>query len=104
MPCTTAPATVADRLEPDHREGDLVMGKRPSAVASLVERSTRYLKIVPLPDGIKAKDVSIAVARALFNVPPGMRNSLTWDRGRVPIATAQGCAERLPRAGRTTRS
>jgi IS30 family transposase len=76
------PATVADRLEPGHWEGDLVMGKRPSAVATLVERSTRYLKIVPLPDGIKAKDVSIAVARALFNVPPGMCKSLTWDRGR----------------------
>ncbi|MGA4779542.1 IS30 family transposase [Cellulosimicrobium sp. AB352] len=76
------PATVTDRLEPDHWEGDLVMGKRPSAVATLVERTTRYLKIVPLPDGIKAKDVSIAVARALFNVPPGMCKSLTWDRGR----------------------
>ncbi|WP_227748863.1 IS30 family transposase [Oerskovia douganii] len=76
------PATVADRLEPGHWEGDLVMGKRPSAVATLVERSTRYLKIVPLPDGIKAKDVSTAVARALFNVPPGMCKSLTWDRGR----------------------
>ena len=76
------PATVADRLEPGHWEGDLVMGRRPSAVATLVERSTRYLKIVPLPDGIKAKDVSIAVARALFNVPPGMCKSLTWDRGR----------------------
>lgn len=76
------PATVTDRLEPGHWEGDLVMGKRPSAVATLVERTTRYLKIVPLPDGIKAKDVSIAVARALFNVPPGMCKSLTWDRGR----------------------
>lgn len=76
------PATVTDRLEPDHWEGDLVMGRRPSAVATLVERTTRYLKIVPLPDGIKAKDVSIAVARALFNVPPGMCKSLTWDRGR----------------------
>ncbi|WP_426308573.1 IS30 family transposase [Cellulosimicrobium sp. E-16] len=76
------PATVADRIEPGHWEGDLVMGTRPSAVATLVERTTRYLKIVPLPDGIKAKDVSIAVARALFNVPPGMCKSLTWDRGR----------------------
>ncbi|WP_175010188.1 IS30 family transposase [Cellulosimicrobium sp. TH-20] len=76
------PATVTDRLEPCHWEGDLVMGKRPSAVATLVERTTRYLKIVPLPDGIKAKDVSIAVARALFNVPPGMCKSLNWDRGR----------------------
>lgn len=76
------PATVTDRLEPGHWEGDLVMGKHPSAVATLVERTTRYPKIVPLPDGIKAKDVSIAVARALFNVPPGMCKSLTWDRGR----------------------
>ncbi len=31
------------------------MGTRPSAVATLVERSSRYTAIVALPDGIKAE-------------------------------------------------
>lgn len=76
------PATVTDRLEPGHWEGDLVVGRRPSAVATLVERSTRYVRVVPLPDGIKADAVSAAIAVDLQQIPPELRRSLTWDRGR----------------------
>jgi IS30 family transposase len=40
------------RLIPDHWEGDLVMGKeRLSAIATLVERTTRTIIIVPLKAG-----------------------------------------------------
>jgi len=59
-----------------------VMGKRPSAVATLVERSTRFVKVVPLPNGYKADAVRIAVTAAFADVPAGLRRSLTWDRGR----------------------
>jgi IS30 family transposase len=76
------PATVTDRLEPGHWEGDLVMGRRPSAVATLVERSTRYVRVVSLPDGIKADAVSAAIAADLQQIPPELRRSLTWNRGR----------------------
>jgi transposase InsO family protein len=46
------------------------MGKRPSAVATLVERRTRYLRIVPLPDGYKAD----AVQHALLPTLPSCRD------------------------------
>ncbi|XUK64014.1 hypothetical protein ABMA10_18795 [Plantibacter sp. RU18] len=58
------------------------MGKRPSTVATLVERATRYVRVVPLHDGYKADAVRLAIARDLRELPPDLRKSLTWDRGR----------------------
>ena len=88
------PAVVTERSEVGHWEGDLVMGKRPSAVATLVERSTRYVRIVPLPHGYKADAVRRAIADDLAQLPPSMRRSLTWDRGRE-MAERQQLAARL---------
>ena len=76
------PAHVEDRVEVGHWEGDLVMGRRPSAVATLVERSTRVVRVVDLPAGIKADAVRAAVTANLAQLPPELRRSLTWDRGR----------------------
>ncbi len=58
------------------------MGRRPSAVATLVERRTRYLRLVALPKGIKAVSVRKALVEDLNQVPFWQRRSLTWDRGR----------------------
>ncbi|WP_223145265.1 IS30 family transposase [Microbacterium sp. ANT_H45B] len=76
------PAIVMDRIEVGHWEGDLVMGKRPSAVATLVERATRFVRVVPLHDGYKADAVRKAVAAEFNQIPASLRRSLTWDRGR----------------------
>ena len=83
------PAEVEDRLVAGHWEGDLVMGTRPSAVATLVERTTRYLRVVALPGGIKAAPVRGALVADLLEVHPGLRRSLTWDRGREMAEHAQ---------------
>jgi len=90
------PTEVDDRIVPGHWEGDLVMGTRPSAVATLVERTTRYLRVVALPGGIKAAPVRAALVADLLEVAPGMRRSLTWDRGRemaehAQLTTDTGC-------------
>jgi IS30 family transposase len=75
-------------VEADHREvtghweGDLVFGARPSAVATLVDRATRYAMVVALPDGYKADAVARALITHMGRLPADQRRSLTWDRGR----------------------
>src|SRR5215204_4688239 len=58
------------------------LGKRPSEVATLVERASRYLTLVALPDGYKAEQVRPALAAAVARLPEQLRRSLTWDQGK----------------------
>ena len=51
------PAEAEDRAVPGHWEGDLLMGKRMTAIGTLVERHTRYVMLFPLPDGNTAESV-----------------------------------------------
>ena len=76
------PEDVATRAVAGHWEGDLVMGRRPSAVATLVERQTRYLRLVRLPEGYRSEHVREQLTSELEQIPAWMRLSLTWDRGR----------------------
>ena len=76
------PAEAEDRAVPGHWEGDLVFGKGMSPVATLVERSTRYLMLVGLPAGNhKADAVADALAAAVAHLPEHLAKSLTWDQG-----------------------
>ena len=60
----------------------MLLGKRPTAVVTLVERASRYVTLVALPDGYKAEQVRPALAAAVARLPEQLRRSLTWDQGK----------------------
>jgi IS30 family transposase len=57
------------------------MGGRQSAIATLVERQTRYCQLVALPEGSGAVEVADALKRSITTLPAQLRRSLTWDQG-----------------------
>lgn len=80
---TERPSEAEDRAVPGHWEGDLLMGKGgKSAIGTLVERSSRYVVLVPLPDGRTAPHVRVALTRQLTRLPAELRRTLTWDQGK----------------------
>lgn len=77
------PADVEDRAVPGHWEGDLILGKGgKSAIGTLVERSSRYVMLFPLPKGRTAEEVRLAMTSLIQTLPTSLRRSLTWDQGR----------------------
>ena len=84
------PAEVADRAVPGHWEGDLIAGTRSrSAIGTLVERSTRFVLLLHLPDGHGADRVAEAMTQAMAGLPAQLRRSLTWDQGSEMTSHAQ---------------
>lgn len=72
------PAEVAERTEFGHWEGDLIIGaKMSSAIASLVERVSRYLILIHLPHGYKAPQLREALIEQTATLPATMRKTLT---------------------------
>ena len=74
------PAEVEDRAIPGHWEGDLLLGRHWTQVATVVERATRFTVLVAL-DGRDMTTVTAGLSREMTRLPQQVRKSLTWDRG-----------------------
>ncbi len=83
------PAAVEDRAVPGHWEGDLLMGRRQTAIGTLVERWSRYVMLFALPDGHSADAVRVALAATVEQLPEHLWESLTWDQGKEMAQHAQ---------------
>ena len=83
VPIGQRPPEAEGRLVPGHHEGDLIMGSTASnsAVATIVERMTGYLTLLPLPGGHGADAVADAIIGRLGALPGWFAQTLTWDRG-----------------------
>jgi IS30 family transposase len=76
------PAEVADRAVPGHWEGDLIFGKKMTSIGTLVERHSRYVILLKLPNGHSAPAVRAAMTKRIKTLPAQLRRSITWDQGK----------------------
>jgi len=79
------PPEIEDRQFPGHWEGDLIKGKaNASAVGTLVDRTSRLLMLIKLPDIQPASAVNVlqAFTDKLLSIAKPLRQSMTYDQGR----------------------
>ena len=87
---TEHPPEVEDRAVPGHWEGDLISGAlNKSAVGTLVERTSRLVLLLHLPNGKSAGDVERAMKRAIITLPEELRRSITWDQAYRDVQSRQ---------------
>jgi IS30 family transposase len=83
IPISDRPAEAEDRAVPGFWEGDLIIGKGgKSQIATLVERTTRFVMLVRVPHDRTAERVAIQLSLKMQTLPEFMKKSVTWDQGK----------------------
>src|SRR5579871_5444434 len=76
------PPEIEDRQVPGHWEGDLIKGaSNRSSVGTLVERSSGFVVLAKMSSA-RAADTLESFSSALERIPEGLRQTLTYDRGK----------------------
>src|SRR5690606_9472347 len=75
------PPSVEDRAVPGHWEGDLLCGSKNSFIITLVERHSRYLTLIKVPNR-ETQTIVNALIKQARKMPDELYKSLTWDRGK----------------------
>ena len=76
------PDVVEQRTRIGDWEGDLITGRvNRSAIGTLVDRTSRYVRLIHLPDGRRADHLHVGLVRAMCDLPAEARRTLTWDQG-----------------------
>jgi hypothetical protein len=97
-------------VEADGRRGPGTLGRRPgagqapSAVLTLVERTSRSVVLVALPAGWPANQVRPALTTAMGRLPEQLGRWLTWDHGKEMAEHARLTADTGGRCSCATRA